>query len=163
MCSVGCACTFIACSRVVGTHLSNQCSQYVLCVFVTFARFIHSKTRDRQWLLNTAWAPHSSCHVSTAADDGNALIWDLAPLPRPIVDPMLAFGAPAPINQLQWSSTQPDWLAIAFGNSGMKQKNKNTILINFKIKQNNKNKQTYNGAQNSEFLLLSNFNFNWID
>mmetsp|Transcript_8773 Transcript_8773/g.15068 ORF Transcript_8773/g.15068 Transcript_8773/m.15068 type:complete len:326 (-) Transcript_8773:38-1015(-) len=63
------------------------------------------------------WAPHSSCHVSTAADDGNALIWDLAPLPRPIVDPMLAFGAPAPINQLQWSSTQPDWLAIAFGNS----------------------------------------------
>ena len=67
--------------------------------------------------------------MSTAADDGNALIWDLAPLPRPIVDPMLAFGAPAPINQLQWSSTQPDWLAIAFGNSGMKQKNKKYICI----------------------------------
>ena len=30
-------------------------------------------------------------------------------------DPILAYSAGAEINQLQWSSTQPDWVAIAFG------------------------------------------------
>ena len=27
-----------------------------------------------------AWAPHSSCHICTAGDDNQALIWDLAQL-----------------------------------------------------------------------------------
>jgi WD repeat-containing protein 68 len=83
-----------------------------------------------------AWAPHSSCHVCTASEDAHCLIWDLSALPRPvkklasqcnaesstilppaqIIDPMLAFGAGAPISQLQWSSLQPEWLAIAFDN-----------------------------------------------
>jgi WD repeat-containing protein 68 len=31
-------------------------------------------------------------------------------------DPILAYGAGAEINQLQWSATQPDWIAIAFAN-----------------------------------------------
>ena len=31
-----------------------------------------------------AWAPHSSCHICTAGDDAQALIWDLSPLPKPI-------------------------------------------------------------------------------
>ena len=31
-------------------------------------------------------------------------------------DPILAYSAGAEINQLQWSSTQPDWIAIAFAN-----------------------------------------------
>ncbi len=31
-------------------------------------------------------------------------------------DPILAYGAGAEINQLQWSNTQPDWVAICFGN-----------------------------------------------
>jgi WD repeat-containing protein 68 len=30
------------------------------------------------------------------------------------LDPILAYTAGAEINQLQWSSTQPDWVAIAF-------------------------------------------------
>jgi len=25
-----------------------------------------------------AWAPHSSCHICTAGDDSQALIWDLS-------------------------------------------------------------------------------------
>jgi WD40 repeat protein len=36
-----------------------------------------------------SWAPHSSCHICTAADDSQALIWDLAQMPKPID------GAPA--------------------------------------------------------------------
>lgn len=31
-------------------------------------------------------------------------------------DPILAYSAGAEVNQLQWSATQPDWVAICFGN-----------------------------------------------
>lgn len=65
----------------------------------------------------TAWAPHSSCHICSAGDDSQALIWDLSGLPRqPIEDPILAYNAGGEINSLQWSSSQPDWVSIAFGN-----------------------------------------------
>jgi WD repeat-containing protein 68 len=66
-------------------------------------------------LNSLAWAPHSSCHICTAGDDAQALIWDLSPLPKPIQDPILAYSAEAEVNQLQWSINQPDWIAIAFG------------------------------------------------
>jgi len=61
-----------------------------------------------------AWAPHSSCHIATAGDDSQALIWDLSSMPKPIEDPILAYNAEAEINQLQWSSAQPDWIGIAY-------------------------------------------------
>ncbi|KAG5613604.1 hypothetical protein H5410_024885 [Solanum commersonii] len=66
-----------------------------------------------------AWAPHSSCHICTAGDDSQALIWDLSSMGQPIeggLDPILAYTAGAEIEQLQWSSSQPDWVAIAFSN-----------------------------------------------
>jgi len=61
-----------------------------------------------------AWAPHSSCHICSAGDDKQALIWDLSILPKPVEDPILAYTAEGEINQLQWSSSQSDWIAIAF-------------------------------------------------
>ncbi|CAL0332933.1 unnamed protein product [Lupinus luteus] len=64
-----------------------------------------------------AWAPHSSCHICTAGDDSQALIWDLSSMSEPAdggLDPILAYTAGAEIEQLQWSSSQPDWVAIAF-------------------------------------------------
>lgn len=64
-----------------------------------------------------AWAPHSSCHICTAGDDSQALIWDLSSMGQPMeggLDPILAYTAGAEIEQLQWSSSQPDWVAIAF-------------------------------------------------
>jgi DDB1- and CUL4-associated factor 7 len=63
-----------------------------------------------------AWAPHSSCHLCTAAEDQHALIWDLSPLPSPVEDPILAYGAGEKINQVQWSSSHTDWISIAFAN-----------------------------------------------
>ena len=46
-----------------------------------------------------AWAPHSSCHICTAGDDTQALIWDLGQMPkRPIEDPILAYNAAGEIN-----------------------------------------------------------------
>lgn len=64
-----------------------------------------------------AWAPHSSCHICTAADDRQALIWDLSAIPKPVHDPILAYTAEAPVNQLQWSVVHPDWIGIVFGQS----------------------------------------------
>jgi WD repeat-containing protein 68 len=82
-----------------------------------------------------AWAPHSSCHICTAGDDMQALIWDLSSMgtgnngsnngngntaaaaaAEGGLDPILAYTAGAEIEQLQWSATQPDWVAIAFAN-----------------------------------------------
>jgi len=62
-----------------------------------------------------AWAPHSHCHICSVGDDSQALIWDLQALPRPIEDPILAYKAKGPVNQLQWSMGQPDWVAIGYG------------------------------------------------
>ncbi|KAL4617784.1 DDB1- and CUL4-associated factor 7 [Arapaima gigas] len=45
-----------------------------------------------------AWAPHSSCHICTAADDHQALIWDIQQMPRAIEDPILAYTAEGEIN-----------------------------------------------------------------
>merc|ERR1719273_368129 len=62
-----------------------------------------------------AWAPHSSCHICTAGDDHQALIWDIQQMPRPIEDPILAYNAAeGEINQIQWGATQPDWIAICY-------------------------------------------------
>uniref|UniRef100_A0A6B2LA46 Uncharacterized protein n=1 Tax=Arcella intermedia TaxID=1963864 RepID=A0A6B2LA46_9EUKA len=65
-------------------------------------------------LNGVAWAPHSSPHICTAADDTQALIWDLTTMQKPVLEPILAYNAEAAINQLQWSSTHTDWIAIAY-------------------------------------------------
>jgi WD repeat-containing protein 68 len=36
---------------------------------------------------------------------------------KPITAPILAYNAEDHVNQLQWSSAQPDWIAIAYGRS----------------------------------------------
>eukprot|EP00808_Paulinella_micropora_P017474 g11625.t1 len=72
---------------------------------------LHSHTQPVNTL---AWAPHSSCHICTGGDDAQALIWDLSAMPKPITEPILAYTAEAEVNTLQWSSTQPEWVAIAF-------------------------------------------------
>jgi WD repeat-containing protein 68 len=61
-----------------------------------------------------SWAPHSSRHICTAGDDNQALIWDLSTMPRRVEEPILAYYAESEVNQLQWSKTQPDWVAICF-------------------------------------------------
>ncbi|XP_076825999.1 DDB1- and CUL4-associated factor 7 [Clavelina lepadiformis] len=61
-----------------------------------------------------AWAPHSSCHICTAGDDHQALIWDIQQMPRAIEDPILAYTAEGEINQVQWATTQPDWISICY-------------------------------------------------
>jgi WD repeat-containing protein 68 len=81
-----------------------------------------------------AWAPHSSCHLTTAGEDKQTLIWDLrwggpgererssaltaavahSGVPKTIEDPILTYEARAEVNQLQWSASHPDWISIAY-------------------------------------------------
>lgn len=62
-----------------------------------------------------AWAPQSSCHICTAGDDGQTLIWDLVDLPdKKVEDPILSYTAEGEVNQLQWLTAQPDWVSITF-------------------------------------------------
>lgn len=37
-------------------------------------------------------------------------------MPRAIEDPILAYTAEGEINNVQWASTQPDWIAIGYNN-----------------------------------------------
>lgn len=62
-----------------------------------------------------AWAPHSSCHICTASDDHLSLIWDLSSIPKTVEDPLLSYKADGPIDQMKWSSSLNDWIAISFG------------------------------------------------
>ena len=55
-------------------------------------------------------------YVNSPGDDHQALIWDIQQMPRAIEDPILAYTAGGEINQIQWSSTQPDWISIGYNN-----------------------------------------------
>lgn len=73
------------------------------------------------------WAPHSSGHICTAADDSRTFVWDMTQVRQSqlvqqdmtncyrIHEPILCYNAPSEINQLAWSSVQTDWIAIASG------------------------------------------------
>lgn len=64
-----------------------------------------------------AWAPQSCKHICSGGDDTQALIWELPTVAGPNgIDPMSVYSAGSEINQLQWSSSQPDWIGIAFAN-----------------------------------------------
>jgi len=54
---------------------------------------------------------------SLIGDDHQALIWDIQQMPRAIEDPILAYTADGEINQIQWASTQPDWIGICYNTS----------------------------------------------
>lgn len=65
--------------------------------------------------ISTFSVPFSSCHICTAGDDHQALIWDIQQMPRAIEDPILAYtAAEGEVNQIQWGATQPDWIAICY-------------------------------------------------
>lgn len=53
------------------------------------------------------------------ADDSQALVWDISQMAKTkyIQDPILAYTAESEINQMSWSSLNPEWVAICFGNT----------------------------------------------
>ncbi|KAI8919044.1 hypothetical protein PhCBS80983_g01871 [Powellomyces hirtus] len=63
------------------------------------------------------WAPHSSSHICTSGDDKQALVWDISQSSKEkyLQDPILAYSADSPVNQMAWSSASPDWVGISCG------------------------------------------------
>ncbi|RKO91286.1 WD40 repeat-containing protein [Blyttiomyces helicus] len=63
------------------------------------------------------WAPHSSAHICSAGDDGQALVWNISSMSKDkyVQDPVLGYGAGEEINQVTWSGVATDWVAIAAG------------------------------------------------
>jgi len=105
--------------RYMATVLMD--SSKVIILDIRFPTLPVAELQRHQASVNMlAWAPHSSCHICTAGDDSQALIWDLSSMSQPLdggLDPILAYHAGAEINNLKWSSLQPDWVAIAFNNN----------------------------------------------
>ena len=63
-----------------------------------------------------SWAPHLATHLASAGDGCQALIWDISAVPKRIENASLTYNAMAPISNLQWASSFPDWLAITHDN-----------------------------------------------
>ncbi|MFS7960255.1 putative transcription factor WD40-like family [Helianthus anomalus] len=111
---------------------SRQCSDILRCDIIAhdkevydiawggmgvFASVSTDGSRHQASVNAIAWASHSSCHICTAGDYSQALIWDLSSMGQLVeggLDPILACTVGAEIEQLQWSSSQSDWVAIAF-------------------------------------------------
>lgn len=65
-----------------------------------------------------AWAPNSVCHLCTAGDDKKAHIWDIANANgTDHFEPVLAYDAGGEVNQIHWSSCEPDWISICYDQS----------------------------------------------
>jgi hypothetical protein len=57
------------------------------------------------------WAPHSSCHLCTAGEDSQALIWDLSSIPKPVEGVFVACVSATWLRSIvgcTWSQT-PSW------------------------------------------------------
>ena len=81
------------------------------------------------------WAPNSTSHICTVAEDAQVLVWDVrgqnqhaqvagsqagrsksAPVGLGTIrDPMLAYTAPSEVHQVAWSSVMTDWISVVCG------------------------------------------------
>lgn len=64
-------------------------------------------------------SPVANIHLSfldISGDDAQALVWDLSQMKKLQQEPLLTYTAASEINQLSWSRTHGDWIAIAHGN-----------------------------------------------
>jgi len=57
-----------------------------------------------------AWSPKSNAHICTVSDDKTAYLWDI--LDKNDDDPKMAFKANNPINNVDWSESNQEWVAI---------------------------------------------------
>jgi WD repeat-containing protein 68 len=66
-----------------------------------------------------AWAPHSNCHLCSAGEDRQALIWDLQRNVQGTIslEPILSYVARGELSALQWSQTQSEWIAVTYHQS----------------------------------------------
>ena len=78
----------IACCHSGGVSEPGACPYRVVVLDIRFPTLPVAELSRHQACVNAvAWAPHSSCHICTAGDDRQALIWDLSAMgPNPATD-----------------------------------------------------------------------------
>eukprot|EP00064_Thunnus_orientalis_P006371 superscaffoldBa00000660_g6388 len=52
----------------------------------------------------------------SGVEDHQALIWDIQQMPQAIKDPILSYTVEGEINNVQWASIQPNWIAACYNN-----------------------------------------------
>lgn len=109
----------VSCSKLdtnlVSTFASNS-NEILIIDIRNPGRPVGTLSNHTANLNGMSWAAHSAHHICSAADDCQALIWELSKLPDPIAEPLLAYRAGGKINAISWSFSQPDWIAIGFQN-----------------------------------------------
>lgn len=67
------------CPRCFQTIIDGSRPFQVVVLDIRFPTLPVAELQRHQACVNAlAWAPHSSCHICTAGDDSQALIWDLS-------------------------------------------------------------------------------------
>ncbi|XP_065191757.1 DDB1- and CUL4-associated factor 7-like [Sycon ciliatum] len=110
----------IAWNRQDANYLAAFCleSEEVVILDIRVPCMPLARLRNHRAPVNgITWAPQSSCHICTAGDDRQALIWDIQLMPNPIDAPMLSYSAGGAVNQVQWSATHSDWIGICYDNN----------------------------------------------
>ncbi|KAJ4972220.1 hypothetical protein NE237_005319 [Protea cynaroides] len=67
------------------------------------------------------WAPHTGRQLCSVGDDARALLWELPTSgirseSDEDMEPVMWYSSVAEINQVTWSSLDPNWIAVAFLN-----------------------------------------------
>ncbi|KAJ3348232.1 ddb1 and cul4 associated factor 7 [Kappamyces sp. JEL0680] len=63
-----------------------------------------------------SWAPHSSAHLCSGADDGMVFIWDISQqAPRDALKPIKQFQTTQEIANISWSTSNTDWIGVVAG------------------------------------------------
>jgi len=68
-----------------------------------------------QSINSIAWAPNSANHICTVGEDSLALMWDISS--KPVSHPILQYNGGSQINQVQWGSQHPEFIAVSIDNS----------------------------------------------
>ena len=77
-------------AAVTGRRSCSQACAPLMCRFPTLP--VAELQRHTAPVNTLAWAPHSSCHICTAGDDAQALIWDLSSMSQPLDQDLGATG-----------------------------------------------------------------------
>lgn len=79
---------------------------------VPVATLDHSSPTSTNCVNAISWAPHNAVNIASGGDGCQALIWNITNISKSATEPAFSYSAGAPINNLQWSPTDAEWLAV---------------------------------------------------